>query len=198
MSKPIYIAAAFIFLLAVSCEPTISPEQSEKFIKFYGNQLMDVARDVEILEDGTIAICGIDSTAGTGKRAVLILTDEFGNVKSGFPKYYNEEGFESGANALVVKRGGQGGFLLCGFVERPSLEGPGIQKDLFLVRISSNGDELWKKSFGSVEDESILHATERISSGFMLAGYQVRNEKKGYHDHGCDRRGGFHPAGPEL
>ena len=178
MSTKLYIAAAFILILAGSCEPTISPEQSEKYIKFYGNQLMDVARDVEILEDGTIAICGIDSTAASGKRAVLILTDEYGNVKSGFPKYYSEEGFQSGANALVVKRGGQGGFLLCGFVERPSLDGPGLQKDLFLVRISSSGEELWKKSFGSVEDEAILHATERISSGFMLAGYQVRNEKK--------------------
>jgi hypothetical protein len=37
---------------------------------------------------------------------------------------------------------------------------------------------LWTKSFGSEEDETILHATEGISSGFMLAGNQYRNGKK--------------------
>jgi hypothetical protein len=139
---------------------------------------MDEARDVAILEDGSIAICGIDSLTGEGKRMILIITDEAGNVKSGFPKYFTEEGFNSGANALVVKRGGQGGFLICGYLERPKPDDEGIQKDLFLVRISDTGRELWTKSYGSQEDESIIHATEGISSGFMLAGYQVRNGKR--------------------
>ena len=139
--------------------------------------MMDEARDVEVLDDGSIAICGIDSLPGVGKRMILVLTDEYGNVKTGFPKYFTEDNLNSGANALVVKRGGQGGFLMCGFLERPTPEEK-IQKDLFMVRVSSSGEELWKKSFGSLEDESILHATERISSGFMLAGYQVRNGKR--------------------
>jgi hypothetical protein len=176
MKYRLIIFAAFLGIF-FSCEREISPEQADRFIKYYGNYLMDEARDVEVLEDGSIAICGIDSLDGEGKRMVLILTDEYGNMKSGFPRYFTEDGLNSGANALVVKRGGQGGFLLCGFVERPSIVPSEIQRDLFLVRISSTGQELWKKSFGSLEDESILHATERISSGFMLAGYQVRNNK---------------------
>ncbi|MCK4745671.1 MAG: hypothetical protein KAT15_01480 [Bacteroidales bacterium] len=176
--KYIIIVLAPLLLLVSSCQQEISPEQAEKFIKFYGNALMDVAKDVEVLDDGSYAICGIDSVAGEGKRMVLVVTDKYGNINQGFPRYYSEENFHSGANAMVVKNGGQGGFLLVGYVERPT-GGPVSQKDLFLVKTSRTGDEHWKKSFGSQEDESILHATEMISSGgYILAGYQVQDGKK--------------------
>ncbi len=176
MNYRICILAGLAGLL-FSCEREISPEQSGKFIKFYGTYLMDEAKDVEALSDGGYAICGTSSLPGQGEQMVLIVTDEFGNVKAGFPKYYSEEGLNSGANALVVKRGGQGGFLLGGYVERPVDGTTDFQTDMFVVRTSSSGEEIWQRSYGSSEDEVVLHATERISSGFMLAGYQVTDGK---------------------
>jgi hypothetical protein len=176
MKYKIIIIAGFIGLLC-SCEREISPEQADRFIKFYGNYLMDEARDVETLDDGGYAICGIDSLPDLGKRMVLIVTDEYGNVKSGFPAYYTEEGLESGANSVVPIRGGQGGYLLAGFVERPVTGSAGVQRDIFLVKASNSGQENWQRSYGSSEDEVILHAVERISSGYMLAGYQVKGGK---------------------
>ena len=174
--KHILFVTTLLFLV-FSCQQEISPEQSERFIKFYGNSLMDEAKDIEVLEDGSYAICGTDSVAGEGKRMVLVVTDEYGNIKSGFPEYYSEDQYNSGANAIVVKRGGQGGFLLVGYVERPA--GDSIQKDILLVRTSATGEEYWKKSFGSQEDESVLHATENLSAGgFILAGYQVQDGKR--------------------
>jgi hypothetical protein len=166
-----------VILGLVSCQQEVSPEQAEKFIKFYGNAMMDEAKDIEVLSDGAYAICGIDSTSGEGKRAVLIVTDTYGNMRSGFPQYYSMGGNNTGANTLVVKNGGQGGFLLAGYVDVPS--GDSTQRDLFLVRTSSSGRELWKQSFGTEEDEAVLHATELISSnGFVLAGYAVKNGKQ--------------------
>jgi len=176
MKYKIIIIAGFVGLL-FSCEREISPEQADRFIKFYGNYLMDEARDVETLDDGGYAICGIDSLPDLGKRMVLIVTDEYGNVKSGFPAYYTEEGLESGANSVVPIRGGQGGYLLAGFVERPVTGSTSVQRDIFLVKASNSGQENWQRSYGSSEDEVILHAVERISSGYMLAGYQVKGGK---------------------
>ena len=141
---------------------------------------MDEARDVEVLDDGGFAICGIDSVADLGKRMVLIVTDKYGNLKNGFPNYYTEEGLESGANALVPIRGGQGGFLVAGYLERPvisAVNSADTQKDMFLVKVSPTGQVGWQESYGTVEDEVILHVTERISSGYMLAGYQVKEGK---------------------
>jgi hypothetical protein len=170
----------FIALLAgfsFSCEREMSPEQAERFIKFYGNQLMDEARDLEALDDGGFAICGVDSLPNVGKRMVLIVTDAYGNLRGGFPRYYTEEGLESVANTIVPIRGGQGGFLLAGYVERPIDGTMNVQKDIFLVKTSTSGNISWMKSYGSSEDEVVLHAAERISSGFMLAGYKVKNGK---------------------
>lgn len=155
----------------------MSIEQSEKFMKYYGNYLMDEARDVEVLDDGGYAICGTGMIQGQGKRMVLIITDEYGNLRSGFPKYYTEEELESGANAIVPIRGGQGGFVLAGYIERPVEGSLSVQKDMFVVKVSSTGQEIWQNSYGSAEDEVVLHATEKISSGYMLAGYQVKNGK---------------------
>lgn len=196
MKYKIILLAGFVGAL-FSCEREMSPEQAEKFIKYYGNSLMDEARDVAILDDGGYAICGVNTVADLGKRMVLIVTDNYGNPVSGFPKYYTEEGLESGANALVPIRGGQGGFLLAGYVERPvvgeDLPATNTQKDMFLVKVSSTGQEGWKKSFGSAEDEVILHATQRLTSGFLLAGYQVTDGKSDILIKGVDEQGILDP-----
>ncbi len=168
----ILLSGFFLF-----CEREISPEQADSFIKFYGNYLMDQTGDVEVLSNGGFAICGTETSQALGKRMVLIITDEYGNVRSGFPRYFTEEGLETGGSSLIALQGGSGGFLLSGFVER-SVEGTeAVQKDIFLVRTSATGEEIWQRSYGSLEDEQILHSIEKINSGYMLAGYQVKDGK---------------------
>ncbi len=161
----------------LSCEQEISPEQADQFIKFYGDYLMDEGRDLAALDDGGYAICGTATLPDLGKRMVLMVTDRYGNLRSGFPKFYPETDMEmeTVANSIVTIRGGQGGFLLAGYIERPVAGTATFQKDIFLVKVSSNGTESWNRIYGSVYDEVILSATEGISSGFMLAGYKVRD-----------------------
>ncbi len=169
------ILLGILALLCFSCERDISPVQAEKFVKFYGSNLMDQAGEVEVLNTGGYAICGTIYDSGNGKRMALIVTDQYGNVQNGFPRFYDEDGLESGAMSIVVVEGGSGGFLLSGYVERPIAGSANVQKDIFLVRTSQDGGEIWKRSYGSAEDEEILHSVRRIGSGFMLAGYQVKN-----------------------
>jgi len=159
----------------LSCEKEMSSEQADSFIKFYGNYLMDQAGDVEVLSDGGYAICGTETSESLGKRMVLIVTDEFGNVVSGFPKYYAEEGLETGGSTLIALQDGSGGYILSGFIERPLAGSEQVQKDIFVVRTTSRGDTTWQRSYGSLEDEQVLHSIEMISSGYMLAGYQVKD-----------------------
>ena len=177
----IMIKYGYIFILLstfiVSCEQEMSSEQADSFIKFYGSYLMDEAGDVEVLSSGGYAICGTESNESLGKRMVLIVTDEFGNVESGFPRYYDEEGLETGGSSLIALQGGTGGFVLSGFVERPVEGSQGVQKDIFVVRTSAVGDTSWQRSYGSVEDEQVLHSIEQVRSGYMLAGYQLKNGK---------------------
>jgi len=170
---------SFILLLlsvfCFSCEQEISDEQADSFIKFYGSSRMDQAGDVEVLYDGGYAICGTETSETSGKRMVLIITDEFGNVRSGFPKYYVEEGLETGGTSLIALQDGSGGFILSGFVERPVAGSQQVQKDIFVVRTTATGDVSWQRSYGSPEDEQVLHSVEMIRSGYLLGGYQMKN-----------------------
>jgi hypothetical protein len=165
----------FWILLAVfvvSCEREISSEQSDSFVKFYGNYLMDEAGDVEVLANGGYAICGTETSGSGDKRMVLIITDPFGNVRNGFPKYYTEEGLDAGGTSLIALEGGSDGFFISGYVEKPVAGSQDVQKDIFLVRTSASGDTTWQRSYGSAKDEYILHAIKKIGSGYLLAGYR--------------------------
>jgi len=159
-------------VFVVSCEREISSEQSDSFVKFYGNYLMDEAGDVEVLADGGYAICGTETSGSGDKRMVLIITDPYGNMQNGFPKYYTEEGLDAGGTSLIALQGGRDGFFISGYVEKPVPGSQDVQKDIFLVRTSATGDTTWQRSYGSVKDEYILHAIEKIGSGYMLAGYR--------------------------
>ena len=161
------------FLL--SCEQEMSSEQADSFIKFYGSYLMDQGGDVEVLSNGGYAICGTETSESLGKRMTLIVTDAYGNVQSGFPKYYVEEGMETGGSSLIALQDGSGGFILSGFVERPGAGSQQMQKDIFVVKTSSRGETTWQRSYGSLEDEQVLHSIEMIESGYMLAGYQLKD-----------------------
>jgi len=163
--------------LFLSCEREISSEQADSFIKFYGNYLMDEAGDLEVLASGGYAICGTESSESLGKRMVLIVTDEFGNTQQGFPRYYAAEGLETGGSSLIALQGGSGGFVLSGYVERPVEGSTGVQKDIFVVRTTAAGDTTWQRSYGSLENEQILHSIEMIRSGYLLAGSQVKDGK---------------------
>ena len=162
--------------LCLSCEEGISEKQADSFMKFYGSSMMDQAGEVEVLSNGGYAICGTE-TSTLGKRMVLIVTDEFGNVQNGFPQYYVEEGFETGGNSLIALQGGSGGYILSGFVERPVPGTEDIQKDIFVVRTNASGQVSWQRTYGSNEDEQVLHSVEMIRPGYLLAGYQMEDGK---------------------
>ena len=189
------IILSLLAVLLSSCDKDISPVQAERFVKYYGSYLMDEAGEVEVLNDGGFAICGTINSSGSGKRMALIVTDRFGNMQSDFPLYYDAEGLETGASSMVVIQGGSGGFLLSGFVERAVGGSQTVQKDIFLVRVNAAGGVVWQRSYGSGEDEQILHSIERIGSGFLLAGSQMKNGRSDILVMGVTEEGDSIPLG---
>lgn len=163
------IALVLAGMTLLSCEKEVSVAQSESFMKMYGSKGVDQAKGIVVLEDGGYAFCGTDSTS-QGSKMILIITDEYGNVKEGFPKYYPEEDLNAGANAIVAKNGGRNGFLLSGYTEDANGD-----RDIFIVKTSADGSVNWSRSYGSVVDEEALHAAEGIDYEFILAGYQVND-----------------------
>ena len=138
----------------------------------YGSKGLDRAKGLVVLDDGGYAICGTDSSE-RGSKMMLIVTDSYGNVKEGFPKFYPEGNQNAGANAILAKNGGRNGFLLSGYVEDATGD-----RDIFIVKTSADGSVNWSKSYGSSESEEALHAAEGIDYEFILAGYQEKGGEK--------------------
>jgi len=105
---------------------------------------------------------------------MFIVTDEYGNMNEGFPKYYSDGNRHAGANTIVAKNGGLSGFLLCGYSRAPDGD-----EDLYMVRTDREGDTLWTRRYGSAENEAILHAIEGITYEYVAVGYQEEEGKKG-------------------
>ncbi len=177
MKKIALLSLSFLLFL-FSCEKDMSEQQAQSFIKYFGDYLSDVAQDVVALDDGGYALCGTATIPDTGSRMFLIITDEFGNPEPGFPTYYTVDDLPAGGTTLVSKKGGQGGFLLCGYVEKPKVGSSSTQKDILIVKTSSTGDKHWTRVYGSEEDDVVLHGTHGLSSGYMLTGYKEINSEK--------------------
>ncbi|WP_294287204.1 T9SS type A sorting domain-containing protein, partial [uncultured Chryseobacterium sp.] len=77
----------------------------------------------------------------------------------------------------------EGGFLIAG----TSYSGKGLEKkeeskggsDIWLIRISENGDELWQKTIGSASDEEARAVIQTTDLGFYIAG-NIQGSEKGY------------------
>jgi len=166
------ITVLFAGLILFSCDSTISESQAETFLKMYGSKGIDDAKGIALLSSGGYALCGTETT-DAGTKMILIVTDEYGNIQEGFPKYYPEGDLNAGANAIVAKNGGNNGFLLSGYIEDARGD-----KDIYVVKTSPDGTVNWSNSYGSVEDEEALHATEGIGYEFLLSGYQEKSGEK--------------------
>ncbi|WP_111959322.1 T9SS type A sorting domain-containing protein [Chryseobacterium lathyri] len=77
----------------------------------------------------------------------------------------------------------EGGFLLAG----TSYSGKGLDKkdeskggsDLWLIRLSEFGDQIWQKTLGSASDEEARSVIQTTDLGFFVAG-NVQNSAKGH------------------
>ncbi len=183
-----YISIITVLLAGIilfSCDPEISDSQADTFLKMYGSKGIDKAGGMALLSNGGYALCGTETTEA-GSKMMLIVCDEYGIMKEGFPKYYPEEDFNAGANAIVAKNGGNNGFLLAGYIENANGD-----KDIYVVKTSPDGTVNWSRSFGSDEDEEALHATEGITSEYLLSGYQEKNDEKAIMVIALDQEGFF-------
>jgi hypothetical protein len=173
MRKNLLYILALMFL--GSCELEISENQASTFIKFYGNYLLDGGKDVVSTGQGGYAIAGTSAIPDSVSVMSLYLTDHFGNLLGGFPKYYSN-GKNCGANSILKL---DNGYLLCGYVLEPAGAGE-FQEDIFIVRTNELGRLLWSKSYGGDENENAYHAIRGNTGGFVIAGYKEFNEEKDY------------------
>ena len=129
----------------------------------YGGINSDKCKSVQQCSDGGYVIAGETNSFGAGNYDVyLIKTDANGDTL--WTRTYGGTGIDRGES---IKEATDGGYIITG---NTGSFGAG-EKDVYLIKTDANGDTLWTKTFGSINDEE-GHSIALTSDGcYIIAGF---------------------------
>jgi hypothetical protein len=130
----------------------------------YGGTGQDEAYSLVQTADGGYALAGITESYGAGSGDFwLIKTDSNGNAL--WNMTYGGTGQDE-AHSLVQTA--DGGYALAGHTFSYGVAG---DSDFWLVRIDSNGNALWNKTYGRTEIDMCDSMVKTADGGYALAGH---------------------------
>jgi outer membrane protein assembly factor BamB len=151
-----------IVLLAAVVAHAASPR-----IMTYGDGLDDLASDALLLDDGGIVIVGETIVAFEPEmiRHILLLRlDAEGQLL--WTRTYGEDRSSSG-HAVSAER--DGGFIVSGAIQSED----GDDSDVYLLRVDSDGNEIWSTTFGTALNEVGGRVVGCESTGYWIVGNSV-------------------------
>ncbi len=166
MKKYTFIILNFLILIVLStaCDKDeISGIQQEKFIKFYGFSDDDYGSDIIQLDNGSYALVGTITTELDGKNMCFIRTDEFGNGIAPLQLF----GGRFDDYGTKIRLLSDGSFLLLG----TRVDNITRDKNIYLVKITGEGEVSWERSFGSTADDEAFDMLVRNDGSIVLTGY---------------------------
>jgi len=152
------------------------------WIKTYGGAKDDRAYSVLQTEDGGYIIAGITKSFGSGNGDVYVIktndkgdtlwTKTYGGVK--------EDG------AFFIQHTRDGGYIIAGWTRS---FGAG-HDDVYLLKIDRNGDTMWTKTYGGVNDDGATCVQQTKDGGYIITGitgsfgtggdvYLIKTDKNG-------------------
>ena len=136
----------------------------EQWRKTIGGRFADVAESMVESADGNYLIAGYTETVENSYQVYALKVNQFGDTV--WTRNYGGSGWDFCKQVIGLS---DGGFALVG---QTFSEGAG-NGDFYLVRIDSEGDTLWTKTFGGSDEDGAESIAEAIDGGFFLAGYTM-------------------------
>ncbi len=156
-----YLVMLTLLILSLGCsKDAIKKGQSEAFIKFFGNSMVDEGTDVKQLTDGGYIVIGTSTTGSGDSDIALIRTDQYGNEQ--WSLYFGGPGNDVGNSIQLT---GDGGFILVG----SWFDNQAGKTDLYLIKTDDQGSVQWEKKIvkpGNQVGNSVLE----LSNGYIMTG----------------------------
>jgi len=126
-----------------------------------GGTLYDYGYSVQETSDNGFILAGrISSFSVGGSDVFLTKTDSLGNTL--WSKIYGSTGWDAGCS---IRKTSDGGFVIAG---RTTSNGPGW--DVYIIRIDTNGDSLWTKTYGGTNWDVGYELQETFDGGYIITG----------------------------
>jgi hypothetical protein len=130
--------------------------------KTYGGLDWDEGYTVEQTSDGGFIIGGITSSYGSGNWDIYLLkTDSLGDTI--WTRTYGSSSYDYCHSVHELT---DGGYVVIGYT---ASFGSGYS-DIYLLKIDTNGDTLWTKTYGGVDYDYGYSVKETHDSGYIVAG----------------------------
>ena len=141
-----------------------SKELKTVFIKTFGGSKKDKAYGAVALNDGGALLVGTSKSFGKQKEQMLITRINSKGKTLFSVAFGNKQKDEGKAISLT----GDGNYIAVGSSESYSKYG---DKDLFVVKINSNGKKIWQKVFGGNNDDEAFDVVGTGNGGALIVGY---------------------------
>jgi hypothetical protein len=157
-----------LFLTAILFSSfTYSSAQQLTFQKTYGGTGIDQGHSIRTTFDGGYIITGYTQSYGAGgvfDDVYLIKTDVNGDTL--WTKTYGGTVYSDGYS---VEQTSDSGYVIAGSTD--SFGNGGF--DVYLIRTDKNGDTLWTKTYGGINNDEGFSVQQTTDGGFIIAGATV-------------------------
>jgi hypothetical protein len=149
-------------VLLFSCKKDPQPAVGDApFIHFYGTSGDETGRQVKVLSDGDIVVCGYGNGPNGGTDIFLLRTDHDGNQR--WMKYYGGGGNET---TWSFDKTTDGGFVIGGYTNSFGAGGD----DFYIVKTNADGDVQWTKTYGGLFNDDAINILTVPDGGFLVSG----------------------------
>ncbi|NOR88383.1 MAG: hypothetical protein GQ527_12310, partial [Bacteroidales bacterium] len=139
----------------------------------YGGGKHDVGESIQQTTDGGYIITGWTQTFGNGESDVyLIKTDSSGDTL--WTKTFGGGEEDKGKS---IQQTTDGGYIITGWTKS---YGNG-ETDVYLIKTDSDGDTLWTKTFGGIEEDKGISIQQTTDGGYIITG-ETKSFGNGYGD----------------
>lgn len=131
--------------------------------KTFGGINVDQAYSIKETSDSGLVIAGFTNSTGNGGYDMYIIkTDRSGNTQ-----WQKTLGGSNWDFAYSIDQTMDGGFIIAGGTYS---FGKG-NEDIYLVKTDANGDTLWTKTFGEIDEDEARSVKQTSDGGYIITGF---------------------------
>lgn len=138
------------------------------FTWLFGEENFDYLFNIIQLKDSSRGYIFVGSTEyDQDKKGQILIRRIDSSFASGWTKRYPVTP-DNSLNAAYSVDETVDGFVVAGFRKED-----GLLSDGWIVRLDTNGDEIWNNLYGGIEDEKLYSIKQAADGGFIAAGYKT-------------------------